>query len=247
MMEETLKELKENLTGIIGCFVIDENKNVIAHDMPELMTEPINRVSKPLNYIVNVIKSAKSFDRIIVDSECAKLIVMPANGRMLVVIAERGINLPLFRLLSNVTISKIKEVPVVAAKQEVPDPDFDKIYGLYDTLFGVAAEKLTVFYGPGAAQKFDERLKDARDKHQNLLVDVGFGEDGKPEIAKLRMNGRGVPREELIAGLEDILLAMIETVKSYVGQSIADEVINDMIKMRERILQRENIRTPPLM
>ncbi|MFQ5887448.1 MAG: hypothetical protein ACE5HY_01995 [Candidatus Hydrothermarchaeales archaeon] len=247
MMEETLKELKENIAGIIGCFVIDEDKNVAAHNVPELMAGFIGGVSKPLNYIINVIKSAKSFDRIIVDSECAKLIAMPANGRILVVIAERSINLPLFRLLSNVIISKIKEVPAVAVKQEVPAPDLDKIYGLYETLFGVAAEKLTVFYGPGATQKFDEKLKDARETHQKLLADVGFGEDGKLEIAKLRMNARGMPREELIAGLEDILLAMIETVKSYVGPSIADEAINDIIKMRETILQRENIQTPPLM
>jgi predicted regulator of Ras-like GTPase activity (Roadblock/LC7/MglB family) len=255
IMKETLKELKENIGGIIGHFVIDENRNVIARDVPKLMTGAIDKSSKPLHYIINVIKTAKTFDRIIIDCENAKLIAMPTGDRILVVIAEKNINLPLLRLLSNMAVSKIKDAPVAVSKNvsktesqtaDVPVLASDKLCNLYDSLFGIAAEKLTIFYGADVIQMFDEPVKEVKEKHPKLLKNVGLGEDGKPEIAKLKTNAKNLSKEKLIAGLEDLLLAMLEAVKSNVGPSIADETINEIIKMRETALDRENIQMPPL-
>lgn len=239
-MKETLEELKESISGIVGSFVIDEKGGVAAQDVPELMAGSVSKVSKTLHHVINVIKATKPIENMIIDSDNAKVIVMSANGRMFVVIAEKSINLPLFKLMSNMAISKIKEAPKpVTVKPSMPEvsaadtADIGNICSLYNQMFEVVAKKLTIIFGPGAAKMFDEKLKDAREKHPKLLENVGFEATGKPEISKLTLNASKVPKDELIEGLEAILGGMLEAVKSTAGVKVAEKALNETKKIKE--------------
>ncbi len=48
------------------------------------------------------------------------------------------------------------------------------------------------------------------------------------------MNAGEVTRDELVAGLEDLLVSMLETIKETAGAHIADKTIDEIIKIKER-------------
>ncbi|RMF89162.1 MAG: hypothetical protein D6733_06895 [Methanobacteriota archaeon] len=252
MMKDVLDDLKDNLAGVVGYFVIDENRDVLVHDVPELMVEAVEKAAKRLHYVIDVLQSTKPFDRVIIDSENIKLIAIMAGKRILVVLAEKEVNLPLLKLLAKAVVPKIKEAPVEVRPMADHRPasgefSVDKVLRLYDALYGIAAEKLTMFYGESAVAMFEECLEGIREKHPKVLGDVGFLKDGKPDMERLKAASGAVSGEELIGGLEELLLAMLEAVKANVGPSISDEAIDEIIKTRETLLQKEDIQMPPFM
>jgi hypothetical protein len=110
-MMEILGELNHGVDEIIASFIIDENGGVEAQEGPELMAGPIDMVSKTLFHFTNVVQSTKPINKLTFESERAKLISIPFDGLILVVLAEKNINQPLFKLMSNMVISKIRESP----------------------------------------------------------------------------------------------------------------------------------------
>ena len=119
-MKAILEELNMGLSGIIGSFVIDEEGVVAAQDVPELIEGQLKQVSKTLSHANKVIKATRSLDKMTVDSENASLISIPVEGKILVVIVDKNINQPLFKLMSNMAISKIRQAPVLLPPAHAP-------------------------------------------------------------------------------------------------------------------------------
>jgi predicted regulator of Ras-like GTPase activity (Roadblock/LC7/MglB family) len=227
-MKEILEELKRSMGGIIGSFVLNEEGQVTIHNVPVGMIGSIHTFSKGFRNNIN--KTTTSFDNITIDSDSAKLVVMPANGGVLVVIVEKDVNMQLLKLNSNMAISKIKESP-----EDMSAEELDRICDIYDQMFEVAAKKLTPTMGPRAGKLFNEKLEGTRKKHPALSVNVGFDRKSKPQLVKIKINAREMSKKELIDGLEDILVAMLEGVKSAAGSKITREAIDEIEKIKEAL------------
>jgi predicted regulator of Ras-like GTPase activity (Roadblock/LC7/MglB family) len=117
-MKEVLEDLKKNVDGIIGSFIIDKNGVVSAQNVPELMTEPIKSVSKTLHQFISVIKATRSVDKLTLDSDNAKLVTIISDGKLLVAITEKDISQRLFKIMSNLAVSELKEL----SKPQSPSP-----------------------------------------------------------------------------------------------------------------------------
>ncbi len=233
-MKSTLEELKKIMSGIEGSFIIDETGEVMFHDLPEDMEKNAGRISKLFYYVVSVMKASKVFDRVIIDSDARKFIAMLARERILVVIADRDVNLPLLKLVSNIAVSKLKEDQVAPSpKRKMNGEKINEICNIYDELFTAAANRLKEIFGSDAAQMFEKNLSDVREGHPKLLSGVGFAPDGRPKMARLKLNSNDVTEEELKSGLEDLLVSMLETMKDTAGPVIADKSINEIIKIKE--------------
>jgi len=239
-MKVILEELKKSMGGIIGSFVIGEGGVLEAQDVPEVMHGHTETVSRTIYHTIHAMEEAKSVERMTVDSENAKLVVLPADGRLLVVIGEKNLNLPLFKLISSMIVSKIREEPVAEARAVAeekpapqPAPDAERICRLYDGMFEIAAKKLLLILGPGAGRLFAEKAGGVMRKYGALFEGVGFGRDGKPEIEKILKNAAGVSREELIEGLEGLLEAMLEGVMATAGARVADKARVEINTIKE--------------
>lgn len=277
-MKGILEELKGSVSGVIGSFVIDVNGRVPIQDMPDSLSEQTNKVSNTLHHVMNVIKSTKPADKISIDSNGGKVFVVVLGDNILVVVTEKTINKPLFNLMFNMAVSKLKEVTIepvipeekvvpekpspvqeektvpeksepVKAAPEKPEPvqktptekpaptkskpakkeskpvagdDIDEIFNVYDKLFDAVAKKITIMFGPGAAQIFEKNLDSVKSNYGELLEDVNFGNDGKPNMTKLKLNAQKQKRDKAVQGLEAILESMVEAVKNTSGAKVAD-------------------------
>ncbi|GBE56401.1 MAG TPA: hypothetical protein ENH13_00580 [Euryarchaeota archaeon] len=232
-MKAALEELKNIMTGIRGSFVIDEKGLIGAEDLPMELSKKAAKISKLLYYVSDVMKSTREFERIIVDSEDMKLVVMTVNSRLLVVVADKNINLPLLKLVSRAAISKVKRVRLAPRVERIDPVKAERIIERYNKLFNVAAEKLTGIFESQAAPMFNSKFYEVREDHPVLLKSVGFQDDGLPEMNRLKSNAKLVSYDELVAGLEDILVSMLETLKDTAGSNIADKAIDEIIQIKE--------------
>ncbi|MFV1917692.1 MAG: hypothetical protein ACC618_04410 [Patescibacteria group bacterium] len=257
-MQAILEELKGSMGGIIGSFVIGEGGTVIAQDVPQIMSKELGKVSMTLYHGTKVIKESHPVDKLTIDSESTKLISVDMGNRLLVVIAEKNVNIAIFKLFSNMIISKLKEIPskevkppvqekVKAAEDETPakerpaapDYDVEAVFTYYNTLFSKASSKLLLILGPGATKLFDKKLDQIPKKYQKIFTNVKFGSDGKLNLAKIKLNTRQVSKEELIAGLEEALSKMIEAVRETSGSKMGDKLLDEINKIKEE--NKENI------
>ncbi len=110
-MKDVLFELNKSVNGVIGSFIIDENGEIAAIAAPELMVGPIKKVSKTLHRFTKIIKTTRSVDKLSLDAENARLISIKANGRLLVVIAEKRMNKSIFNIMSYLAVAEIKDMP----------------------------------------------------------------------------------------------------------------------------------------
>jgi predicted regulator of Ras-like GTPase activity (Roadblock/LC7/MglB family) len=228
-MKEILEELKGSMGGIVGSFVVTENGDVASQDVPELMEEPIIRVSRTMHHVIKVIKATRSVDKLTVDSENAQLISIPTNNRILAVIAEKNINQPLFKLMSNMAAAQIKDSPTQSPPPKEPEFNGTKICELYDELFGAAAKRLVNIIGPKSAVHFNEGAEEVLRSHPNMFNGIRFGPSGKPDIAMIKENcSKITDKAELIRALDKLLYSMLETVKRVAGakqeQKAMDEI-----------------------
>jgi len=213
-------------------------------DVPDIMSDGIGRVSSTLHHVTNVIKDSRSVESLTVDSESAKVIAKAVNGKLLVVIAEKNVNLPLFKLMSNMAVSKIKSAaecappPAQGAPGAAPGvaagtADAQQICELYGQMFKAAAGKLMMILGPKAGSMFDEKLAGSREKHQTLMEGVSIQSSGVPDTSKLCDNAANLPKDQLVNGLEDILASMIDVVKKTAGQRVGERTELEITKIKE--------------
>ncbi|RMF91322.1 MAG: hypothetical protein D6733_01520 [Methanobacteriota archaeon] len=237
-MKEILEELKGSISGVIGSFVIGEKGEVAAKDVPEIMAGAVEKVSKTLHHVTNVIKASKAFEKMTVDSESATLIAIPANGRILVVVAEKTINLPLFKLMSNMAISKLKEAPAPEAEPEKPAFDAGRVCDVYDQLFGAAAKRLANIIGPKSAHHFAEGAAEVLKNNPDVFEGVTFHSTGKPDMMKIRENAKNISdKDRLLDAFDELLLSMLDSVKKTAG-AIQEQKAMDEI---QRIRSKENL------
>jgi hypothetical protein len=223
-MIEGLEELKKIMSDILGSFII-ENGEIVVQDMPEVLSENLDKLSKSIYFFTHAMKSTRPFERIIIDSRYLTSIVIPVNSRILVMLAEKTIYLPLFKLVSKSFVSRLPTLKSKSTALEI-----NKICNLYDGLFGLVAKKLTIVYGPEAGQMFENKLTELQRYHPKLLANVDFRSDARPKISKIKLNAIKVTRDELLLGLDDLLMSMLETLKDTTGSTITDKAINLMIK-----------------
>jgi predicted regulator of Ras-like GTPase activity (Roadblock/LC7/MglB family) len=232
-MKEILEELKGSMGGVIGSFVINGKGDVAANDMPELMGGVINKVSKTMHHVTSVIKATRSVDKITVDSDSAKLISIPTDGKILVVLAEKNINQPLFKLMSNMAVQKVKESPEVSIAPKEPEFNVDKIANHYDLLYGAAAKRLANIIGPKSGQIFNEGSDHVKNSYPKLLSGIIFGRDGKPDIEKIKENAAQIPKkDELLEGLDELLLSMLDSVKKTAGAKQEQKAMDEIQKIK---------------
>ncbi len=232
-MKEILEELKGSISGVIGSFVVGEKGEVLAKDVPSIMAGPVDKVSKTLRHVTDVIKSTKSVDKIIVDSDNAKLISIPVEGRIVGVIAEKNINQPLFKLMSNMAIAKIKEAPAPEAAPKAPAFDSTGVCDVYEKIFEAAAKRLTNIIGPKSALHFSEGAEQIRSSYPNLFKEIEFGRDGKPDMAVIRERARKFSEKDaLIDALDELLLSMLDTVKKISGAKQEQKAMDEIQKIR---------------
>jgi len=232
-MKEILSELKGSMKGIIGAFVVGEDGDIIAQDVPELMNEAVGKVSKTLHHVTNVIKSTKSVDKLTVDSDNAKLISIPVDGRILVVITEKGINQPLFKLMSNMALSKIKSAPAAPAKPEAPSFDSGKICDLYAQLYGAAGKRLANIIGPKCASIFAQGAEGVEKAYPELLEGLSFGSTGIPDMIRIREKARQFSsKEKLIEALDELLLSMLDSVRKTAGPKQEQKALDEIEKLK---------------
>jgi predicted regulator of Ras-like GTPase activity (Roadblock/LC7/MglB family) len=233
-MKETLEELKEILREIIGAFVINSDGNVVSYDLPKKIAEQVNKLSKLIYYVVGVMNATRPFERVIIDLGNVKMIAVFADDLILVVMAEKKINLPLFKLVSNLTVTRIKKDRKGKSTRSASPEELTEICDTYDLLFGIVAEKLIDVFGEDSVSMFHDNFEIVKEDHPKLLENVRFGKEGKPKVSNIKMNAVKVSKDELISGLEDILVSMLETLKSTAGNKIADNAIDEIIGIKER-------------
>jgi predicted regulator of Ras-like GTPase activity (Roadblock/LC7/MglB family) len=232
-MKEILEELKGSMGGIVGSFIVTENGDVANQDVPELMEEPIIRVSKTLHHVIKVIRATRSVHKLTVDSENALLISIPADSRILVVIAEKDINQPLFKLMSNMAAAKVKDAPTPPPAPKEPEFNGGKICDLYDALFGAAAKRLANIIGPKSAVHFNEGADEVLRSHPSVFNGIRFGPNGKPEISMIRENcSKITDKAELIKALDKMLYSMLETVKRVAGPKQEQKATDEIQKIK---------------
>jgi predicted regulator of Ras-like GTPase activity (Roadblock/LC7/MglB family) len=252
-MKETLEELKGSMGGIIGSYVIGEGGKVLSQDVPEPIGENLDKVSLTLYHGTKVIKESNPIEKLTIDFESAKLISVDMDGRILVVIAEKNLNLAVFKLFSRMVISKLKEIPSDEVKpsvkkeekvveDEVPaqdstvDPDYyiKPVCNFYDSLFSSASSKLLFLLGPGASKIFNKKLELIPKKHKKIFTNIEFGGDGKLNLTQLKENARQVSQDELITGLEYALLGMVDAVNETSGEKMRDKVLDEINKIKDQ-------------
>jgi predicted regulator of Ras-like GTPase activity (Roadblock/LC7/MglB family) len=218
-MKEILVELKASMHGIIGSFVVGEDGEVIAKDVPDLMDGHVNKMSKTLQHVISIIQTTRSVHQLTVDSARVKLISLPSNGRTLTVIAEQNINWPLFNLMSDMAITKIRAAPEAPAVPIAPTFDVGKVCQLYDQLYGAAAKRLANIIGPKSASHFKEGAEAVKMSYPHLFGLLSFDSFGKPDMIKIQESASSIPtKDELIEALDKLLLSMLDTVKKVAGE-----------------------------
>lgn len=232
-MKEILDEFKQGMSGIIGAFVIDSNGNVVASNMPEIMEDACKKVGKTIKNVVDVIRATKSFDRISVEAENGKFFIMNANGKVLVALTEKNINPALFKLMSNMAIVKVKEAKI-EEKKELSEADVESICNVYDEIFSAIAKRLANVIGPKAASFFEKGTADVRRNRAKLFFDVKFAADGKPDIAKIKENAKGLSKNELVSGLNELGEAMISVVSANAGKVMAEKAKSDFESLKSK-------------
>ncbi len=232
-MKEILLELRESMSGIVGSFVLNEEGEIVAEDVPELLGDPAIKVSKSLHHVTNVIKATRSVDKLTVDSENAKFISIPTGDNVLVVVAEKTINPPLFQLMSNMASVKLKKAKTPAPAQKKDQAFGEELVSFYDQLFSEAAKRLANIIGPKSATHFDEGSVAVRNSHAKLFSELSFGPDGKPDITVLRKNAENIKsKEDLTSGLEGLLESMLESVQRVAGQKQRERALEEIEKIR---------------
>lgn len=232
-MKEILDEFKQSMSGIIGAFILDNNGNVIASSMPEIMEDACKKVGKTIKNVVDVIRATKSFERMSIEAENGKFFIMHADGKVLVALTEKNINLALFKLMSNMAIVKVKETKI-EEKKEISQADIESISSVYDEIFAAIARRLANVIGPKAASLFETGTSDVRRKHSNLFFDVKFSSDGKPDMAKIKANVKNISKYEFISALDELADAMISTVSANAGKVMAEKAKNDAEALRSK-------------
>jgi hypothetical protein len=216
-MKEVLQELKGSMNGIVGSFVISEVGEVEAMDVPEIMEEPISKVAKTLHHVSNVIKSTKTVDKLTVDSKD--------------LVTEKNINRPLFKLISNMAITKVKKAPMTP---KAPQLDTGKICDLYDRLFGAAAKRLANIIGPKSATHFEAGAEEIKKSYPDLLGGLRFGSTGKPDMMEIRENSRKIShKKEIIEPFDKLLFSMLETVRNVAGSKQVEKANEEIEKIRD--------------
>lgn len=236
-MKDTLDELRGSMSGILGAFVIDETGAVAAESMPDIMKGASSKVSRAIKHVIDVIKATKTLDRITVDGENGKFILMTADGRVLVVLTQKEINLALFKLMSNMAAVKIKEAKAVAAakpKGALSRNEIEAVCSAYDEIFSTIARRLANVIGPKAASLFETGTTGTRRTHSGIYIDVKFDTAGKPDLKRIKENAASVSRAELLLGLEELASSMIEIVKANAGSTMADKARDEADKLREK-------------
>ncbi len=230
-MKEILEDLKSSVRGIVGSFVVGENGEVIAKDVPSLMNDPANNVAKTLNHVTKVMKATRSVDRLIVDSESARFISIPVGERILVIIAEKNINQPLFKLMTNMAAAKLIEAPT---PPKGPTFDAGKICDFYDLLYSVTAKRLANIIGPKSAIHFNEGSTAVKISHPNMFNDINFDSTGKPDITEIKENAIKIKsKDELTRALNDLLKSMLDSVEMVAGPKQKKKALEEISKIRE--------------
>jgi len=233
-MREILLELRESMSGIVGSFVLDSEGEIIAEDVPELLEGPANKISKSLHHVTSVIRATRTVDKLTVDSENAKFISIPAGDKVLVVVAEKTINQPLFQLMSNMAGSKLKKAKTPARTLRKDEASREEIIAFYDQLFSEAAKRLANIIGPKSATHFYEGSAAVRNSHPTLFANLGFGPGGKPDTSALQKNAGNIGSvNDLTKGLEELLETMLETVQQVAGSKQRARALEEIEKLRK--------------
>jgi len=238
-MKEILDEFRGSMAGILGAFVIDETGAVVAESMPDIMKGASSKVSRAVKHVVDVIKATKPLERITVDGENGKFILMNANGRILVVLTQKDVNLALFKLMGNMAAVKIKEakaVPAAAAKAKgaLSAGEIGAICSAYDDIFSTVARRLANVIGPKAASLFESGTTAVRRAHAGVYIDVKFDPTGKPNMLKIKENAASSSKAELLLSLEELAASMVEVVRANAGSTMAEKARDEVEKLREK-------------
>jgi predicted regulator of Ras-like GTPase activity (Roadblock/LC7/MglB family) len=231
-IKDVLRDLRESMTGIIGSFIMSDAGEVESEDVPELMADPIEKVSKTLHHVIRVIQATRDVEKLTVDSETVRIISLPADGRMLGVVTEKNINQPLFKLMSNMAVAKIKETPKQPTSK-APEFDVEEICEHYNQLFAAAAKRLANIIGPKSAYHFSEGAQKVRKSYPNLFNGIVFDSKGMPDMAMLREKSREISeKEELVLAFDEMLLSMLDTVKKIAGPKQEQKAMDEVQKIK---------------
>jgi len=234
-MKETLEELRGIMNGVIGGFVIDETGKLAAQDLPKSYVGRARRSSKILYYVASVMKATRPFERVLIDAGNLKIVVMLAGDMILVVLAERDVNLPLLKLVSNMALARLRgeRRAAVAESERLSQAEVNRICNFYDGLYSLVAGRLIEIFGEEAAEMFAVKAREVREEHPKLFSNLDFSRNGTPRLSRLKLTAGAFTREELVAGLEDLLVSMLETLKSTAGPMVADKTIDEIIRVKE--------------
>lgn len=232
-MKEILEELKSSMNGIVGSLVVGNDGEVIAKDVPDLMEDQVFSVSKTLHHVTSVIKATRSVDKLTLDTVSVKLISLPSEDRTLTVITEKNVNLPLFNLMSDIAITKIKDAPVAPKAPKKPKFDAGRICDLYDQLYGAAANRLANIIGPKSATHFKEGAEAVKTKYPNFFNGMSFGSSGKPDMITIRSKAVSIPtKDELIKALDELLQSMLESVEKVAGPKQEQRAVDEIAQLK---------------
>ncbi len=234
-IKRTLEELRKILNKVLGSFVIDKKGDLISQDLPDETTGniDIDYISKFIHQSLDVLSVTKPVERLTIDSENAKLTATAVDDKMLVVITEREVNVPLLKLLINRTIAKIK---VESEKKEEPKKysiDVGNICDLYDKLFRVVANMMTKKAGEKSAALFNEGTKEVKERYPRLFGNLKFGSAGRPDMIEIRKNAtKTSKKEELTTALDEMLLSMLEVLEEKAGKKERQKALEQIQRLK---------------
>lgn len=232
-MKEILNELEESLGGIIGSFVIGKDGSLESSHVPDIMADAAGRVSKTLHHVTRVIRSTRTMDKLTVVSDNALLIALPLDDRILVVLTEKGINQALFKLMSNMAISKLQAIPSAPAAPPKPSFDCDAVCSLYEKLYSSASKRLANIIGPKSAVHFSEGSEEVISSHLDLFEGLSFDRMGRPDMDLIKSRAKGITdKDRLTEGLDDLLLSMLDTVRSVAGPKQEQKAMDEIQKIK---------------
>lgn len=119
-MQEALEGIKKGVRGVTGSFVVDGGK-VIAHNMPELLKEEIEKVSFNITFLIEQVTQSRGLDKLQITAEEGSMIIVSDGKTILRCIASKEANLGLLTLLAKKALLTIAaEIKKGSLKPEVP-------------------------------------------------------------------------------------------------------------------------------
>lgn len=233
-MEDTLLELKKIMNGIQGSFVLGDEGVILARDLPPDLVEKAESISKLIFYVIGVMKATKPFERVIMDSGDYKIISIPIRKNVLVVLASKEINIPLLKLVSNITKTKLKKEDESTGGGVIDPPQLHKLTLLYDELYGVVGRRLFEIFGEDAQEMFASKSGELKEDHPALFGDLSFDSTPKPRISRIKANAAKLAKDEIFSGYEDLLSFMIETLRDTAGKNIAEKTFDEIVTIKNQ-------------